>query len=81
MAGPQGSRNAWATAIWSPEHGLRWWVGCQHGITTEALRERVTRDHRGTDHEADYLHLIELVERHPGLARAVAEAAAKKAAE
>jgi hypothetical protein len=69
IAGPQGSRNALVTAVWSAEHGLRWWVGCQSGISTEEFVARVKKDHGGTDHEADYLYLIGGVEGHPGLAR------------
>ncbi len=79
VAGPQGSRNAWATAVHSAEHGLRWWIGCQHGITTERLRERIADDHADNpEHRDDYLHLIEMVERHPGLARHKAAIAAAK---
>lgn len=74
VAGPQGSRNAWATTVWSPKHGLRWWVGCQHGITTETLRESVEHDHGSSAHGDDYRHLIAMVEAHPGLARAIGSA-------
>ena len=74
VAGPQGSRNAWATAVWSVQHGLRWWVGCQNGITTERFRERVEHDHGSSAHGDDYRHLIQTVETHPGLARAMAAA-------
>lgn len=71
-AGPQGSQNALATAVWSAGHGLRWWVGCQHGISTETLRERITRDYaEGSPERDDYLYLVEMVETHPGLARAL----------
>ena len=75
VAGPQGSRNALATAIYSTEYGLRWWVGCQHGITTSQLSERVERDHGASPTGDDYRHLIKAVEEHPGLARAKAKAA------
>ena len=72
VAGPQGSRNAYATAVDSPKYGLRWWVGCQHGITTERFRERVEYEHGATDYGDDYRALIDFVERHPGRLRAVA---------
>jgi UDP-3-O-[3-hydroxymyristoyl] glucosamine N-acyltransferase len=72
VAGPQGSRNAWATAVYSKKDNLlRWWIGCQHGLTTEAFRERLAREHSvESNHRADYEHLILMVETHPGLARA-----------
>ena len=79
VIGPQGSRNAWATAVWSARHGLRWWVGCQRGISTEELRERVERDHGPAAHGDDYRHAIATVETHPGLARAIAAHATKRA--
>ncbi len=72
VAGPQGSRSALATAIYSTEYGLRWWVGCQHGITTSQLSERVERDHGASPMGDDYRYLIKTVEDHPGLARAKA---------
>lgn len=71
VGGPQGNRDASATAVWSPKHGLRWWVGCQYGISTEYLRERVERDHGSSAHGDDYRYLIETVENHPGLKRAI----------
>ena len=70
VAGPQGSRNAWATAVHSAKHGLRWWIGCQHGLTTDELRERVVAEHKNSpEFRDDYLYLIATVEGHPGLAR------------
>lgn len=66
--GPLGSRNAMLTAV-QTETGLSWWVGCQFGITTDQLRERVKEAHAGTDHEADYLHCIDSVERNPARLR------------
>ena len=74
VAGPQGSRSAFATAVYSGEHGLRWWVGCQHGIATETLNERVERDHGTSEMGDDYRHLVQMVLSHPGLARAKANA-------
>jgi hypothetical protein len=69
--GPQGSRNAMLTAVWSKERGLRWWVGCQYGIGTEELRASVEKTHGGNiAHWEDYAHIIECVEKHPGLERA-----------
>ena len=73
VAGPQGSRNAYATAVDSSKHGLRWWVGCQKGITTERFRERVEEDHGASGRGDDYRALIDFVEHHPGRLRAVAE--------
>jgi carbonic anhydrase/acetyltransferase-like protein (isoleucine patch superfamily) len=81
VAGPQGSRNAYVTAVDSPKHGLRWWVGCQEGITTERLRERVEREHGMSEFGDDYRSLIDFVERHPGRMRAIAERAANPATE
>ena len=66
--GPIGSRNAMLTAV-QTETGLRWWVGCQHGIPTDQLRKRVKETHAGTDHEADYLHCIDSVESNPARLR------------
>ena len=71
VAGPQGSRGAWATAVWSrADDTLRWWVGCQWGQTTDELRERVGKEHGNSAHGDDYRALIGFVEAHPGLARA-----------
>ncbi len=71
--GPIGSRNAMTTAVYSKEHGLRWWVGCQYGISTDALRERVTEKHGDSEHGQDYKAAIAYVEGHPGLARSKAK--------
>lgn len=70
--GPIGSRDGYATYTYSKAHGLRWWIGCQQGISTTAFRARIARRHAGTKHEDDYLALIEYVKSHPGLARAIA---------
>ena len=75
--GPIGSRNAMTTAVYNKERGLRWWVGCQHGISTEALLERIKSEHGGNKHGDDYRAAISYVQSHPGLARAMAEAEAK----
>ena len=72
--GPCGSRNAMWTAVYSAEHGLRWWVGCKHGISSDDLRRRVIATHGGSYHADDYLAAIAFVEGHPGLARAKAAA-------
>ena len=77
VAGPQGTRDELTTAVYSKERGLRWWVGCQWGITTRMLRARVERYHGATPMGDDYRYLIDTVERHPGLLRA--KKAAKKA--
>ena len=80
VAGPQGCRRAWTTAIYSPANdALRWWVGCQNGITTDQLRSRVDREHGASAHGDDYRALIDFVVSHPGLKRAMAQAAAKAA--
>ena len=55
------------------DDGLRWWVGCKHRITTDVLRDLVAETHGTGSHAADYLHVIEFVETHPGRLRAVAE--------
>ena len=74
VLGPQGSRGAWATAVYSAKlKSLRWWVGCQYGISTETLRERVELDHGASTHGDDYRAAIDFVESHPGLKRARAE--------
>ena len=65
-----------ALAVYSQAHGLRWWVGCQHGITTEQLRARVRNTHGDNEHAQDYLAAIAYVESCPGLARAMAKAGA-----
>lgn len=70
--GPCGSRNAMWTAIYSAKRGLRWWVGCKHGITTEELIRLVDETHRGTTHYDDYLAAIAFVTSHPALKRAMA---------
>ena len=67
--GPQGSRNTILTAVASKEHGMRWWVGCQLGISTDDFREQIKKTHGENDHAQDYLALIAFVESHPGLAR------------
>lgn len=72
VVGPQGSRGAWATAVWSPKHGLRWWVGCQHGLSTDELLARIEDRHGASDHGDDYRYLVKVVTEHPGLARAMA---------
>ena len=77
-AGPQGSRSGIVSVIWSPTRDLRWWVGCQHGITTDALVARIKDKHGIDPHAEDYLHLIRMVETHPGLARAKAAHAVKE---
>lgn len=71
--GPCGSRGTFWTAVFSAEHGLRWWVGCQRGITTDKLLERLGAVHGANSHGDDYRAAIAFVESHPGLARARAE--------
>ena len=71
--GPIGSRNAMTTAVYSKEQGLRWWVGCQNGNSTDALLERVKREHGDSRHADDYRAAIAYVQSHPGLARAIAQ--------
>ena len=70
--GPIGSRNAMSTAVYSKEHGLRWWVGCQRGISTDVLLARVQTEHGDSAHGDDYHAAIKYVTGHPGLARAMA---------
>jgi hypothetical protein len=45
-------------------------VGCQHGISTAELKERVAHRHGGTLYETEYLAVIDFVENHPGMKRA-----------
>ena len=70
--GPCGSRNAMWTAVYSVEHGLRWWAGCKRAVTTEKLTELVEESHAGTIHYDDYMAAIAFVVGHPGLKRAMA---------
>ena len=70
--GPIGSRNAMSTAAYSKQHGLRWWVGCQHGISTDQLLGRVETEHGDSPHGDDYRAAIAYVTTHPGLIRAQA---------
>lgn len=60
--GPIGSRGATLTAVKSYAHGLRWWVGCQHGITSDQLRTRVNETHGKNEHARAYLATIAYVE-------------------
>ena len=69
--GPQGSRGAMLTAVQRPE-GLRWWVGCKLGITTDELRGLVAETHGDSNHADEYLHVIAFVEAHPGRLRCTA---------
>ena len=70
--GPQGSRGAMLTAVQKPD-GLRWWVGCKRGITTDELRTLVEETHGPTAHGDDYRAVIAFVEAHPGRLRAEGE--------
>ena len=70
---PCGSRSAMWTAAYSREYGLRWWVGCKCGITSNDLRKMVTDTHGNGPHADDYMAAISFVESHPGLARAKAK--------
>ena len=66
--GPIGSRNDYLTAVWvRKKRELRWWTGCQWGITTKKLRQRVNG--RIPSFKADYLNAIEFVTKHPALRR------------
>ena len=78
QAGPQGSRGGIAVVFNIVGLGLRWTVGCRVDCTTERLREAIANDHGTNDYAADYLHLIAMVETHPGLARARATEQAEK---
>jgi len=57
------------TAVASKEHGLRWWVGCKVGITSDTLRKYVAETHGTSAHADDYFAAIAFVENHPGLLR------------
>ena len=71
--GPCGSRDAMWTAVYSAKHGLRWWVDCKHGITTEQFARLVDETHRGTEHYDDYMTAIAFVTGHPALKRAMGD--------
>ncbi len=75
--GPCGSRDAFWIAVWSPQHGVRWWVGCQWGLSTAELCARVEAQHGTSAHGDDYRAVIAFVEGHPGLARAKAKLASE----
>jgi len=47
-------------------------------ITTEALLERIQSEHGESEHGSDYRFLVEMVELHPGLARAKAADASSR---
>jgi acyl-[acyl carrier protein]--UDP-N-acetylglucosamine O-acyltransferase len=68
--GPQGRRSAMATAVWAAKKGLRWWVGCNQGISTAELIELVQETHPAGAHHDDYMWMVRFVEDHPGLALA-----------
>ena len=70
--GPCGSRDAMWTAVHSREQGLRWWVGCQRGISTDALLERVQETHGDNEHARAYRHAVQCVTTHPEYLRRVA---------
>ena len=72
--GPVGSRHAMATAVYNKYHGLRWWVGCKHGISTDQLLAFVQETHGDGDYWHDYRSAIDFVQSSPGLARAIAQA-------
>ena len=65
MAGACGSRKAVWTAVHSREHGLRWWVGCQRGISTDALLAAVQETHGDNEHAQAYRHAVQCVTTHP----------------
>lgn len=69
--GPQGSRGDIVTAVYSDREGLRWWVGCQIGITTDEMKRRLhITHHNRPSYRNEYDHIINMVDGHPSLARA-----------
>lgn len=77
VVGPWGKGSSWATAVQS-KAGLHWWIGAGAGrFDTPTLKALLARDHGGTDHEADCLHAIRMVEDHPGRIRHAARGAVK----
>jgi len=72
VMGPQGSRATLATAVYSEKHGMRWWVGCKHAITTDTLIALISETHGISDYAVDYFYFVECALNHPGLARAKA---------
>lgn len=76
-SGPHGGNRRFVTAVHSKAHGLRWWVGCQHGITTQRFIKRIAQDHcpggEYDDVAAEYHHLIACVESHPVYLKRIAE--------
>jgi hypothetical protein len=79
--GPQGSRNTMLTAVQSAKHGLRWWVGCKHAISTEQLRALVKETHGVSEHGDDYRAVIDFVENHPARHRHIVKHKAADQAE
>ena len=72
MAGACGSRGATWTAVHSRSHGLRWWVGCQRGISTEELLAAVQATHGDNAHARAYRHAVQCIVTHPEYLRRVA---------
>ena len=77
VLGPQGSRAAWLTAVWSPAHGLRFWTGCKRELTADEALAAITAAHGASHMGDDYRYAVQCVVNHPGLARAMAKAAAE----
>ena len=77
VLGPQGSRAAWLTAVWSPSKGLRFWTGCKRGLTADEALAAITAAHGASHMGDDYRYAVQCVVNHPGLARAMAKAAAE----
>ena len=71
--GPCGSRDAMWTAVHSREHGLRWWVGCQRGISTEELLAAVQETHSNNEHAQAYRRAVRDVTTHPTYLRRIAQ--------
>ena len=71
--GPCGSRGAVWTAVHSREHGLRWWVGCQRGISTEELLAAVQETHSNNEHAQAYRRAVRDVTTHPTYLRRIAQ--------
>lgn len=61
--GPQGSRDASLTAVQTKD-GLRWWVGCKRGITSDEFRALIDSTHKNNNHANTYRHIIQFVETH-----------------
>ena len=63
------------TAVHNRDYGLRWWVGCQYGVSTDALLERVADAHGDNELAQAYRHAVLFVTTHPKYLERIAQEA------